>query len=181
MKMMKKARIYQNLKEFQPELDFLRSWNKKIVMTSGYMAPLHIGHCRLLEHSTNLAHEIGGSLVLVLNSDQMLMNKKGFIFQNQEERAEICAHLRGVNSVIIFDDETPYVSKAIQFLKPAIFTKGGDRQQNSTPSPELNLCAEIGCKVIFGVGGFDKPQSSSNLIQKVKEFEEKQKIITNKE
>ena len=78
------------------------------------------------------------------------------------ERAEIIAGIRGVDAAIIWDDGGQTVIGAIAVLKPTYFTKGGDR---AAPEdiPEWDICEEVGCKVIFNVGG-GKVQSSSWLI-----------------
>ena len=80
-----------------------------------------------------------------------------------QERAEIIAGLRGVDAAVIWDDGTQTVIGAIEKLKPNYFTKGGDRAEPKD-IPEWDICKEIGCKVIFNVGG-GKVQSSSWLIE----------------
>ena len=47
-------------------------------------------------------------------------------------------------------------------LKPNYFTKGGDRA-SPEDIPEWDICQEVGCKVLFNVGG-KKIQSSSWLV-----------------
>ena len=45
---MKIAKVFSDINEFVEELDLLRSLNKKVVVTSGGFAPLHIGHLRCI-------------------------------------------------------------------------------------------------------------------------------------
>ena len=74
-----------------------------------------------------------------------------------------------VHSVDDFDDT---VLKGIEKLfddycdHNILFAKGGDR--TTTNTPELELCAKLGIKTVFGVGG-GKTQSSSDLLKRWKE------------
>jgi D-beta-D-heptose 7-phosphate kinase/D-beta-D-heptose 1-phosphate adenosyltransferase len=79
------------------------------------------------------------------------------------ERLEIIAGVEGVDYVVPWDDGGQTVVGALEVLRPAIFTKGGDRD-SSQNVPEFDLCEKIGCKVLFGVGG-GKIQSSSDLVK----------------
>ena len=74
---------------------------------------------------------------------------------------------RGVDAAIIWDDGGQTVIGAIADLKPDFFTKGGDRQKPEDVA-EWDICQEVGCKVLFNVGG-GKVQSSSWLLQKAEE------------
>jgi len=80
----------------------------------------------------------------------------------ESERAEIIAGIRGVDAAIIWDDGTQNVIEAIRALRPDYFTKGGDRAKPEDVA-EWDVCQEVGCKVIFNVGG-GKIQSSSWLV-----------------
>ena len=53
-----------------------------IVAVSGAFDPLHIGHIRYIR----VASELGDRLVVILNSDEFLLRKKGFIFMPFEAR-----------------------------------------------------------------------------------------------
>ena len=85
------------------------------------------------------------------------------------ERAEIIAGIRGVDAAIIWDDGGQTVIGAIADLKPDFFTKGGDRAEPKD-IPEWDICQEVGCKVIFNVGG-GKVQSSSWLLEEAEKNE----------
>ena len=66
------------------------------------------------------------------------------------------------------------VCKELEIIKPQIFAKGGDRdkkdsrKKTSSLNPEVLLCEELGIEVVFGVGRGGKVQSSSWLINSVK-------------
>ncbi len=83
---------------------------------------------------------------------------------SHDERMEIIAGIKGVDYVVGWDDGSQTVTGALEILKPDYFMKGGDRSEMSAV-PEFDLCEKIGCKVVFGVGGSEKVQSSSNLIK----------------
>jgi D-beta-D-heptose 7-phosphate kinase/D-beta-D-heptose 1-phosphate adenosyltransferase len=110
---------------------------KVVVATGGGFDPIHKGHVRLFKE----AKKLGDILIVMLNSDEQLIKKKGSTFYpSQNERKEI---------------------------KPDILAKGGDRIADGMPEIELNICKELGCKIIYNVGGA-KIQSSSWLIKRVK-------------
>ena len=47
-----------------------------------------------------------------------------------------------------------------------IFANGGDRKKHNTP--EQAVCEEIGVEMLWGIGGEDKANSSSDLVERVK-------------
>ena len=127
------------------------------VIVSGGFDPAHIGHIRMILEAATY-----GKVIVVANSDAWLMRKKGYIFMPWEERAELLAALRGVVSVEPVDDTDGTVCEAISRLKPAYFANGGDRKTDNTP--EMDVCKELGVKLLWNVGG-GKIQSSSNLVE----------------
>lgn len=161
---MKLAKIYTNLNEFEKELSLLRNWNKQIITTSGGFDPLHIGHLRCIQESANIADLGWGVLVVIVNGDGFLTRKKGKPFMPHNERMEIIAGLKGVDYVVGWDDGSQTVVGALEIIKPNVFTKGGDRSEAGVV-PEFETCHMMGCKVLFGIGGKDKVQSSSSLIK----------------
>lgn len=144
----------QNIKD-QEEFQF--------VATSGGFDPLHVGHLRCIKHSSDIALDRGFKLVVIVNGDGFLIRKKGKPFMSHQERMEIIAGLDGVDFVVGWDDGSQTVTECLRIIRPAIFTKGGDRSSPET-IPEMAVCAAIGCQVLWGIGGTDKVQSSSNLI-----------------
>lgn len=138
--------------------------NKKseiIVATSGGFDPLHIGHVRLFQE----AKKLGDRLVVIINSDDWLVRKKGFVFMPLKQRIEMVMAIKGVDDVMVWDDGTPTVSGALKKLKPDIFAKGGDRS-SLDKIPEAVVCKEIGCKIVMDVGKGGKVESSSWLLKK---------------
>ncbi len=140
----------------------------KVVAVSGGFDPIHIGHIRMFRE----AKKLGDKLVVILNNDHWLRNKKGFVFMSENERKEIIESIRGVDKVIITDhkpgDERS-VCRMLRKLKPDIFANGGDRKPHGDPPPEVSLCKELGIKMVYDVGKGGKVQSSSRLVKKVAE------------
>ncbi|HUC01297.1 MAG TPA: adenylyltransferase/cytidyltransferase family protein [Candidatus Paceibacterota bacterium] len=145
--------------------DISRRPAKKIVVAvSGGFDPIHIGHVRMFERSRAL----GDELVVILNNDHWLNKKKGFAFMPEKERKEVIEALRSVDRVVITkhkpNDKDMSVSRELRAIRPDIFANGGDRKLDNVP--EVAVCDEIGCTMVFNVGKGGKIQSSSWLLKK---------------
>ncbi len=130
------------------------------VAVSGGMDPVHKGHVRMIQEATQF-----GDVIIILNSDDWLMRKKGFVFMSWEERAEILESIKGVTKVVRVDDIDGSVCEALRREKPTYFANGGDRTDKNTP--EMDVCSELGITMLWGVGG-GKIQSSSDLVAKIR-------------
>jgi cytidyltransferase-like protein len=138
------------------ELDKLRPKLGKIVATSGGFDPIHPGHISCIIDSK----KFGDTLVVIVNGDHFLTAKKGRPFQNLETRSLIVSGIAGVDYVVPFEiHDDPTVNKALEIIRPNIFTKGGDRVDKAS-LPEWETCEKYGIKIVFGVGE-DKKWSSS--------------------
>jgi len=158
------VQVFNNMDDLLEALIPHQSWgNLPIYVTSGGFDPLHVGHLRCILGTTDRADKDGGYVIVIVNGDGFLQRKKGGAFMPEDERAEIIAGLRGVDAALIWDDGGQTVTGAIEKIKPAYFTKGGDR---AAPEdiPEWQVCQDVGCKVLFNVGG-GKVQSSSWLLR----------------
>ena len=156
-------KVYNSVQEFRKYIDKDDAWGKvPVYMTSGGFDPLHIGHLRCILETVEMAEKDGGYVAVIVNGDGFLERKKGKAFMPAKERAEIIAGIRGVDASIIWDDGGQTVIGAISTLKPDYFTKGGDRQKPEDVA-EWDICQDVGCKVLFNVGG-GKIQSSSWLL-----------------
>lgn len=141
--------------------------NKKkkiIVAVSGGFDPIHIGHVRMFRE----AKKLGDKLIVILNNDNWLIKKKGYVFMSQKERKELIQAF-GVVDKIVFtrhtrNTEDMSVSEDIKRIKPDIFANGGDRKTGNIRIIEIDVCNEIGCKMVFNVGRGGKVQSSSWLL-----------------
>ena len=141
---------------------------KKVVATGGGFDPLHIGHIRLF----NAAKRLGDTLVVILNSDDFLIRKKGYVFMTYHERWEVIVNLKSVDFVIECIDKDQTVAKTLEMLKPDIFAKGGDKNIDNIPESEREVCKRLGIKIVSLVGG-RKVQSSSQLIENIIKHYEK--------
>jgi cytidyltransferase-like protein len=130
------------------------------VAVSGGMDPVHKGHVRMIQEAAQF-----GDVIIILNSDDWLMRKKGFVFMSWEERAEILESIKGVTKVVRVDDADGSVCEALRREKPTYFANGGDRTDKNTP--EMDVCSELGITMLWGVGG-GKIQSSSDLVAKIR-------------
>jgi len=139
--------------------------NKRLtVAVSGAFDPVHIGHIRYIREAAKL----GDRLVVILNSDDFLLRKKGFVFMPFLERKEILENIKGVDEVIASIDDDQTVSRTIEAIKPDIFAKGGDRTGPEN-IPEAETCRRIGCKLVANVGGA-KVHSNSDVSETIKEL-----------
>ena len=137
--------------------------SKVVVAVCGGFDPIHVGHIRHFRE----ANKLGDILVVMLNTDDWLTKKKGYIFMPFEERKEIIGSIRYVDKVIPVIDTDGSVAKTLEKLKPDIFAKGGDRTKGNIPESEISVCERLGIKIVFSVGG-GKVQSSSWLIDKMR-------------
>ena len=138
-----------------------------VVATSGGFDPIHPGHVTCIVES----QDHGDTLVVIVNGDDFLLNKKGKPFQDLDTRAAIVSAIRGVDYVVKFEiKDDPTVAEALRAVRPKYFTKGGDRVVGkSMPAPEEAVCSEFGIEIIDGVGR-DKIWSSTNFLEDWGEF-----------
>jgi cytidyltransferase-like protein len=138
--------------------------SRPTVMVSGGFDPVHAGHIRMIRHAAEY-----GDVIVVANSDDWLFRKKGFVFMEFARRVEILDAIKGVVLVDSVNDSDDTVCKAIRRLKPTYFANGGDRGRSNTP--EQDVCEELGIQLLWGIGGEEKLDSSSELARKARNFE----------
>jgi len=132
---------------------------KKRVAISGGFDPIHVGHIRYIREASKLGH-----LIVIVNTDDFLLRKKGYVFMPLKERVEIIKAIKGVDEVVVCIDKDQTVCETLRMLKPDIFAKGGDRTLDNIP--ERKVCEELGIEMVFNVGG-GKIQSSSDLVERL--------------
>ena len=120
------------------------------------------------------AKNLGTKLVVIINNDYWLTNKKGYVFMKQEDRKEIIEGFACVDKVTIHhpcDKEDKSVCDAIADINPNIFANGGDRKPGNIP--EYSLCNYLGIEMMFSVGG-EKIRSSSDMVKNSKWWKNKE-------
>jgi cytidyltransferase-like protein len=141
---------------------------KKVVITSGFFNPLHIGHINLIKK----AKELGDFLVVIVNNDEQVKIKGSVPFMHEQERIEIIKALRYADDVILAVDKDKTVAESLVAIAKKypnaelFFAKGGDRNSSNIPENETKACKDFNITVVNGVGG-GKVQSSSWLLKNV--------------
>ena len=124
--------------------------------------PVHSGHISYLNHADHL----GDHVVVGLNSDAWLTRKKGRPFMPWRERMVVLDNLHMVGEVIEFNDDDGSSIDAIRKVKEKypndeiIFANGGDRTKENIPEMVFD-----DVEFVFGVGGEDKKNSSSWILE----------------
>ena len=137
----------------------------KIALVTGGFDPLHSGHIKYMK----AARKMGDKLMVGINSDDWLTNKKGKPFMPYEERKAVIQELKCVDEVIEFDDDDGSSGDAIQVLlekyKKAkiIFCNGGDREKKNIPEYDMYI-DELRVEFKDGVGGMEIVNSSSWIV-----------------
>jgi cytidyltransferase-like protein len=132
-----------------------------IVLVTGGFDPLHSGHIEYFK----AAKALGFVLIVGLNSDAWLTRKKGRPFMNFVERKTIIENLYQVHKVIEFNDDDGTAIDAIKKVKllyprnRIVFANGGDRTQDNIPEMVFD-----DVEFVFGVGGKDKKNSSTKIL-----------------
>jgi len=138
-----------------------RAVGKRIILTNGCFDLFHAGHVRYLAG----AKELGGVLVVGINSDEQVRQLKGDGRPHtpQDERAEIISALRCVDLVTIFHE--PTVTELIRAIRPDFHAKGTDYTVDTVPEREIVL--EYGGRV--AIVGDPKDHSSTDVIRRIGE------------
>lgn len=134
----------------------------KVVIVTGGFDPLHSGHLAYFK----AAKTLGDWLVVGLNSDEWLTRKKGRPFMPLQERMAIIGNLGMVDDVIVYNDDDGSSCDAIRLVRQRypnaeiVFANGGDRTQDNIPEMIFD-----DVEFVFGVGGHDKKNSSSWILE----------------
>ena len=137
----------------------------KIAVVSGGFDPVHSGHIKLIK----AARALGDQLIVGINSDEWLARKKGRAFMPWQERLAVLNNLKQVDEVYTFDDDDGTACHLLQQVRAhyptahIIFANGGDRTQDNIPEMSVP-----GVEFVFGVGGSDKANSSSWILDEWK-------------
>ena len=134
----------------------------KIILVTGGFDPLHSGHIAYFK----AARKLGDRLIVGLNSDEWLTRKKGRPFMPLQERMAIVGSLSVVDEIVVYNDDDGSSCDAIRLVRQRypndhiVFANGGDRTKDNIPEMIIN-----DVEFVFGVGGEDKKNSSSWILE----------------
>mgnify|MGYP003666356838 CR=1 FL=1 len=120
---------------------------KKIVALSGGFDPLHIGHIQLFKDAAEY-----GNVVVILNSDEWLIKKRGYCFMPFSQRKMLLEEIPYVETVMPVRDMDGTICAALRKLKPDFFGNGGSRKKSNTPEAEKRLCAALNITMLWNLG-----------------------------
>lgn len=139
----------------------------KIVICTGGYDPVHSGHIAYFK----AAKSFGDRLIVGINSDEWLARKKGRAFMPWQERFAVVSNLAMVDEAIAFDDSDGSGKDCIIQVRKRyphaeiIFANGGDRTDKNIPEMDID---DPEVKFAFGIGGFNKANSSSWILEEWK-------------
>ena len=145
-------------------------------VVSGGFDPLHIGHVYMIDEAAQY-----GRVIVICNTDEWLLRKKGYVFMNWLERQTILNSLENVFYVMSseLDEEvgSNSVCNSLRHVRNVIspkgklyFANGGDKTYGNVP--EIAACEECNIEMLWGIGGDCKSQSSSELVERMRENEQ---------
>lgn len=112
--------------------DLPRAPSPRVVFTNGCWDGLHVGHARLLLW----AKSQGTRLVVGVNSDESVERIKGRPpLYPEGERVEMLLHLKSVDAVFIFPEDTP--ERLIREVRPDIIVKGPEYRDQEVVGRDL--------------------------------------------
>ena len=138
---------------------------EKVSLVTGGFDPIHSGHISYFAR----AKDFSDFLVVGINTEEWLTNKKGQYFQSWVERAEIIRHLRMVDAVITVPDDDEgsacgAIAKCLEIADTVIFCNCVDRGKTNTPEI-VKYGDNPRVEFQFGIGGDDKKNSSSWILK----------------
>jgi len=138
-----------------------RRSGEKITLANGCFDVLHVGHVRYL----HAAKELGGKLIVAVNSDESVRALKGDgrPHMPESERAEILAALADIDAVVVFSE--PNVRELIREIHPDVQAKGTDYAAESVPEREVVM--EFGGRV--EIVGDPKDHSATEILRQMEQ------------
>jgi len=108
-----------------------------------------------------------------VNNNAQQMMKKGKVVIDEADRLRIVKALRAVDHAMVAVDEDGTVCASLEAIATRfpdhriVFGNGGDDRKNNEEVPESAVCRTFDIEMVFGMGGLNKADSSSRLIEEL--------------
>ena len=149
--------------------------NKIISIVSGGFDPIHPGHIMMMKDCLKFSNY----LIVGVNSNKWLINKKGNYFMDIQHRLYVVSSLNVVNETMEFEDDDKGSANNLLIKirnkysnDKIIFANGGDRS-DSSKILEFETAKQYNIDLKFGIGGSHKESSSSDLLKRWSEYSNK--------
>ena len=149
--------------------------NKIISIVSGGFDPIHPGHIMMMKDCLKFSNY----LIVGVNSNKWLINKKGNYFMDIKHRIYVVSSLNVVNETMEFEDDDKGSANNLLIKirnkysnDKIIFANGGDRS-DSSKILEFETAKQYNIDLKFGIGGSHKESSSSDLLKRWSEYSKK--------
>ena len=149
--------------------------NRVISIVSGGFDPIHPGHIMMMKDCLKFSNY----LIVGVNSNKWLINKKGNFFMDIKHRIYVVSSLNVVNETMEFEDDDKGSANNLLIKirnkysnDKIIFANGGDRS-DSSKILEFETAKQYNIDLKFGIGGSHKESSSSDLLKRWSEYSKK--------
>ena len=146
--------------------------NRVISIVSGGFDPIHPGHIMMMKDCLKFSNY----LIVGVNSNKWLINKKGNYFMDIQHRLYVVSSLNVVNETMEFEDDDKGSANNLLIKirnkysnDKIIFANGGDRS-DSSKILEFETAKQYNIDLKFGIGGSHKESSSSDLLKRWSEY-----------
>jgi rfaE bifunctional protein nucleotidyltransferase chain/domain len=131
---------------------------ERLIFVNGIFDILHLGHLQTIVHARTLAGP-RGAVIVGINDDKSTRRLKGRgrPLNDERSRALLLLHLRHVDHVITFAEDTPL--ELIQALCPDVIVKGGDYRPDQVVGKELAMVS---------IAPYDENYSTTELVKKAR-------------
>ena len=149
--------------------------NRVISIVSGGFDPIHPGHIMMMKDCLKFSNY----LIVGVNSNKWLINKKGNYFMDIQHRLYVVSSLNVVNETMEFEDDDKGSANNLLIKirnkysnDKIIFANGGDRS-DSSKILEFETAKQYNIDLKFGIGGSHKESSSSDLLERWSKYSKK--------
>jgi len=137
------------------------------VAICGAFDPLHEGH---LDHVMKAAAMGDWLIILVSNQDQLILKKGEEVLPmhlRMSTMRKVLQMLGGRGEVrACLEKDTTDCATSLRKIRPNIYAKGGDRTPDNMNQAEIKACDDIGCRIVYGVGG--QINSSTAIVNQIR-------------